>query len=275
MNSSFQLSNNMGELAAALAKFQSENIKVVKAVKGQIGKDPYMYADIEAILDAVHPVMKECELAVSQFPGPMEIQPGATDEQGRASSIRLISLTSVLVHKSGQYMQSTCSMPVYEQKGIAMAQSCGLVLTYMRRYALLGILGLPTTDNDAQSAPAQEQAPDRVVDEDYNSKWQALYQSGDWKAWKSADGWDDLGKITEWPKIKPLLLDNIRDGGRNPGLLAALAHWIGVVAGQKGFPSAEVALKECGWQGAPLMEMTPADLKAAFNVVFTHGQKTK
>lgn len=64
-------------------------------------------------------------------------------------AITQISVTTRLIHKSGQWIEDTVSVPLEGQKGLNLSQAAGSIITYLRRYGwqtILGINGEP--DND-------------------------------------------------------------------------------------------------------------------------------
>jgi len=92
------------------------------------------YADISAIIDEVKAPLFKNDLSFVQFPG--------MTEHGA------LTLTTRIMHKSGEYMESTFSMTPTQNT----PQGVGSCITYMRRYGLSSILGLSTEDDDANSA---------------------------------------------------------------------------------------------------------------------------
>lgn len=126
---------DVGPLFEALAKAQGEFSTIVKdstaTVEGKDGKRGYTfdYAGIDVVLAAVRPALTKNGLAVSQ------VFSGIGEE-----------LTTVLAHGSAM-MVVTCGLP--EWKG---AQGLGSVITYMKRYQLLGLLGVAPSDDDDGNA---------------------------------------------------------------------------------------------------------------------------
>lgn len=60
----------------------------------------------------------------------------------------MVAVTTILLHKSGEWMRDTLSMPT----GGNGAQGVGSALTYGKRYGLASILGIATEDDDGQAA---------------------------------------------------------------------------------------------------------------------------
>lgn len=125
----FEHSDSIDQLAGALAAAQSEMTFARKD-----STNPFLnskYSDLAAVWDAVRVPLTKNSLCVTQFP------------TGDA-------LTTVLAHKSGQYIAST--MPIKTGRNDARndAQAYGSALTYARRYALSAIVGIAQDDDDGE-----------------------------------------------------------------------------------------------------------------------------
>lgn len=121
-------SENINELAGALAKAQG---KIVSAKKDK--KNPFFkstYADLSSVWDACRAVLSENGLAV--------IQTIHTPEN------KQMELVTTLAHSSGQWIKS--HMPIITTK--SDPQSLGSALTYYRRYALSALVGVAASDED-------------------------------------------------------------------------------------------------------------------------------
>ena len=100
------------------------------------------YATLESVLWAIREPFAEAGLAVVQVPG--EVVDG------------LVTLTTQVIHESGQWLRARSSCPLVgykgsgadENKGINAAQAFGIVVTYLRRYALMAAAGIVGTDDD-------------------------------------------------------------------------------------------------------------------------------
>ena len=100
------------------------------------------YATLESVLWAIREPFADAGLAVVQVPG--EVVDG------------LVTLTTQVIHESGQFLRATSSCPLVgykgsgadENKGINAAQAFGVVVTYLRRYALMAAAGIVGTDDD-------------------------------------------------------------------------------------------------------------------------------
>lgn len=127
-----QTSEQIDALAAAMAKVQ-------KTIEGAIkdSSNPHFkskYADLGSVWAAWQKVGPENGLAVMQFPGECA--------EGR------MAMTTLLTHSSGQWVQSTLSIPLQKVD----AQGYGSATTYARRYALAAAVGIAPEDDDGNAA---------------------------------------------------------------------------------------------------------------------------
>jgi len=123
-------SDQINELAAALAKAQSEITSASKDSKAHA----YKYADLAAVIEAVKPSLNKHGLSFTQL-----------IEESDAATVKV---TTLLLHASGQYLGSTGSLGIPEMRGCNLAQSAGASQSYLKRYQLQALTGLPTEDND-------------------------------------------------------------------------------------------------------------------------------
>lgn len=127
-------SESITEIAAALAKFQGEvDNPVNTAVNPFFGSN---YAPLDTILSTVRPVLSKHGLSVVQIPGSVENN---------------ITVTTILFHESGEYLESE---PLVLRMDKMTAQGAGSAITYARRYALSAILGVASEDDDDGNAAA-------------------------------------------------------------------------------------------------------------------------
>lgn len=119
-------SDSIKELAAALRKFQHEVGAIPKN-----GTNPFYkskYATLENVLETIKEPLFNNNFSFAQFPS----QTG---------------LVTILMHTSGEWIQEEAPLFMKDQS----PQGQGSALSYMRRYALSGILGLATEDDDAEA----------------------------------------------------------------------------------------------------------------------------
>jgi hypothetical protein len=126
-------------LAAALAKAQAEIANPEKSLTATIvspvpreGSRTFRYAPLSSGLDLVRKCLGQHEIAT--------VQATAIDHQSG-----LISLTTTLVHASGEWVSS--DWPVCSVGETAAPQRLGAALTYARRYALFTLVGIAGEDD--------------------------------------------------------------------------------------------------------------------------------
>jgi hypothetical protein len=131
-------SEHLGQLAAAKARAQAAFESIGKGSAANIGgRYSYTYADMATVLAAVVPALSKEGLAVFQ---PPRLVDGA------------VVVTTLLVHgESGEWISEDLSLPVVDPTD---ARSVGSAITYGRRYALQGLLGIASEeeDDDAEQA---------------------------------------------------------------------------------------------------------------------------
>lgn len=94
------------------------------------------YADLNSVLGAVRKPLNEEGIAI--------IQPASLDGQ-------MVTVTTRLQHKSGQYFESSLTLPAVQRDRFD-AQSVGSAITYGRRYGLQSMTGIGAEDDDGNSA---------------------------------------------------------------------------------------------------------------------------
>jgi len=122
----------MKEIAIALIKAQSEMSDAKKNATNPFLKNSY--ADLNAIREAVIPVLNENKIAVLQ---PM------VEINGE------MYIKTLLLHESGETIDSITKIIVSKQND---AQSQGSGITYARRYGLQSLLNVGAVDDDGQKA---------------------------------------------------------------------------------------------------------------------------
>lgn len=125
-------SEQLNELASALAFVQSE---IENASKN--AANPHLkskYANLESILFEIRPVLSKHGLSLAQFPSYTE---------------GVASLSSILMHKSGQFLENTasCKLEIRNDN----IQGIGSAITYLRRYSAAAIVGITQEDDDGHS----------------------------------------------------------------------------------------------------------------------------
>lgn len=141
-----EMSNEINEIAAALAKAQAGLGKLIASKTGKVEGESkktgkryeysYTYANLADALEACRATLNAEGIAVIQLPA---------TPKGNG-----IEVTTMLAHSSGQWLRSDpLFMPVS-----GGAQDVGSAITYGRRYQLLAMVGLAPEDDDGAAAQA-------------------------------------------------------------------------------------------------------------------------
>lgn len=135
-----QKSEAIGQLAAALAlaqaKFRAIGKDKTARIQSQKGSFSYTYADLATVVEATRLALAEQGLSVMQ---PVRMGEGQ------------ITVTSILAHKSGEWVSEEMSWPI----AAADNRSIGSGITYARRHAYLAIVGGAATDEDDDAEAAR------------------------------------------------------------------------------------------------------------------------
>lgn len=149
----------MKEIYKALSEFQAKCPLIKKDASNPFYKSKY--APLDSILPIVLPLLKEVGLVITQIP------------EGN-------SLKTIVAHlESGETLEGTADLILDKQN----PQGQGSAITYMRRYALVAMLGLNTDeDDDGNKASVSPKTPsktsqtdkfDQSLDEDLKAQIEA------------------------------------------------------------------------------------------------------
>jgi len=142
-------SESINELASALCNAQGQMGGAVKDSSNPFFKSSY--ADLTSVIKAIKQPFSDNSLSYTQFP--------VSNDHGVGVSTRLM-------HISGQWLEMEYTLPTVKKD----PQASGSAITYARRYALQSIAGIPTADDDAESAmlrgekSEQEKYQDMIMD---------------------------------------------------------------------------------------------------------------
>lgn len=129
--------NGIAELNAALAKAQAEFPPIKRDKTVNTGSYSYSYAPLDAILEAVRKPLSENGLSLIQL----------LDGNGIRTELR---------HEAGGVIGATFPLPHVPEK----PQELGSMLTYLRRYGAVAILGIAPEEDDDGSAAQRGSASD-------------------------------------------------------------------------------------------------------------------
>ncbi|MAD28986.1 MAG: single-stranded DNA-binding protein [Woeseiaceae bacterium] len=148
-------SEQVNELATALCKAQGDMGGAVKDSSNPFFKSSY--ADLTSVIKAIKQPFSDNGLSYTQFP--------VSNEHGVGVSTRLM-------HTSGQWLEMEYTLPTVKKD----PQASGSAITYARRYALQSIAGIPTADDDAESAMLRGAANDTKINGTQAAKLKALLE---------------------------------------------------------------------------------------------------
>ena len=139
-------SESINELATALAKAQGQIKGAAKSAQNPHFRSTY--SDLASVTDAIREPLSSN---------------GLSYVQGLGQYVEgVITLTTRLMHDSGQWIESTASLPVSGKT--LNAQAVGSATTYLRRYALQALIGLPSVDDDGNAASNGPSAATKPAD---------------------------------------------------------------------------------------------------------------
>jgi hypothetical protein len=138
-------SESVAAVGKALAAAQAEIKTVAKDRTNPHFKN--RYATLDAIMEAVRPVLAKHGLSIVQ---------GCTIPSEVDGRLTGFAVETMVLHASGEYLSNMVYMPLAKQS----AQDAGSALTYGRRYGVSALLSLATDDDDdgEQAAAPQRQA---------------------------------------------------------------------------------------------------------------------
>lgn len=135
-------SEQINEIATALSKAQAVIAGAVKDKTNPHFKNDY--ADLSSVWDACRKPLTDNGLSVAQT---------AATEDGR------VGVTTLLMHSSGQWISDTLVMKPTKDD----PQGVGSCITYARRYALAGMVGVAPADDDGNAASAKPTSTPKAV----------------------------------------------------------------------------------------------------------------
>jgi len=132
MSNNYENTNeNKVELYIALVKAISETKDIVADATNPFHKNKY--ATLSAHLSALKPVFSKHGLAILQFP---------------IGNADCVGVRTIIIHTSGQSIEADACIPA--EKGMT-GQNAGALVSYLRRYAIAGVCGVATDDDDAET----------------------------------------------------------------------------------------------------------------------------
>jgi len=177
--------NARGEFFDALARFQESVPSIHKGRTASIatkagGKYSYTYAPLDAIAKAIREPLRTHGLSYAW----------TVEDMGAG----ILSVVCVLRHVGGHEERSAFPVPIDTAAAMSGAQKNGAALTYGKRQSLTSVLGLTTTDDDADGAEVAAGGDVAVITEAQAADLSALAQ----------EVGSDMGKILAWVGVESL-----------------------------------------------------------------------
>ena len=120
------------DLLAELVEVQNELPTMPKSSQAY----GYKYTDLDTITQTIKPILHNHGIGYIQSVGGL--------------SMDSMTLTTRIFNKAGQYIEDTAALPAINSTKNNAAQTLGMSITYMRRYALCAMLGI-TSDEDVDA----------------------------------------------------------------------------------------------------------------------------
>jgi len=131
-------SNEIKNISAALVKVTAEVRNATKSSNGY----GYKYAPLDEVLNIVRPVLSKHGLSI--------IQSQELDKEGG-----FVTVKTLLLHSSGEFIETEVTSPFENLKGMNSYQSMGACITYLRRYAISSMFGI-ASEEDTDANPQQK-----------------------------------------------------------------------------------------------------------------------
>ena len=163
-------SESINELASALCNAQGQMGGAVKDSANPFFKSSY--ADLTSVIKAIKQPFADNGLSYTQFP--------VSNENGVGVSTRLM-------HISGQWLEMEYTLPTVKKD----PQASGSAISYARRYALQSIAGIPTAEDDAESAMLRGDDKKIISDDQIIAIKKLLDETG-----------ADSEKFCKWMKVR-------------------------------------------------------------------------
>ena len=135
-------SEQVNEIAGALAKAQAGLKGAAKDSANPFFK--HNYADLASVWNACRKGLTDNGLSIVQSP---------------SAEGAIVSLDTMLLHMSGQWIRGTVSVVAKDDS----PQAIGSAITYLRRYALQSFVGIAPEDDDAEAAQGHNKTEEKKL----------------------------------------------------------------------------------------------------------------
>ena len=129
-----QHSESLAKLGPAIVKAQAEMQGAKKGANNPFFKS--RYADLGAVMEATKEPLHNQGLSIMQFP---------------IANAGMCGVSTILMHSSGEWISEDCLLACTKQD----PQAYGSAITYARRYGWQAVCGIPSEDDDGNSASRQ------------------------------------------------------------------------------------------------------------------------
>lgn len=140
-------SQDLNELADALSNLQSDISNPVKDARGHHNQ----YASFPSVLNTIRPHLRANGLSI--------IQTATKDHLGQ--NLWTVVVVTRLLHKSGQWIEDEISAPVSD-KAKNSVQEMGSLISYLKRYAIQGLVMITGDDDDDGQAAGNIQQNEQI-----------------------------------------------------------------------------------------------------------------
>lgn len=142
MSAPWTSSESTEHIVPALVASLGDMPAIAKTSTADAGRYTYNYAGIGAVFDVVRPRLKEHGLAITQV---------------AVNHDDAVAVTTTIMHSSGEWLTFASLQMTGAPAGV---QALGSVITYLRRYSILSILGVATEDDDGAAAQQEIRRPE-------------------------------------------------------------------------------------------------------------------
>lgn len=129
-------SESISNLLPALMDAQKEIPTMPKNATVSYKQTHYSYTDLDTITSVIKPILARHDISYMQSVG--------MNEQGQNI------LTTRIFNRGGEYIEDSTILPIIQGMNSNSAQTLGMAITYMRRYALCAMFGI-TSDEDVDA----------------------------------------------------------------------------------------------------------------------------
>lgn len=136
-------SSEINEISKAIAASQRQMLPAKKNKSNPHFRSSY--ADFGAVIQAIEPIWDN---------GLSFVQAPSVDPESG-----LVSVETILMHESGQWISAVTSCRPGRNGNDFSAQAIGSAITYLKRYSLQSLLGIPSADDDGEQAMGRGRAP--------------------------------------------------------------------------------------------------------------------